>query len=229
MSLLSQDFSQKLNNRPGNSNFVDWPKKKYKIIYADPPWLYGKFNNTEGSRLYSYDPKFKITPYDGMKLKDIVALPVESIAEKDSVLCLWITMPMLKEVFDAKLFEAWGFNYKTVLFTWVKLNRNKGGFFTGLGSYTRANAELMLLGTRGKGVKVKNKKISQILATPFTAHSKKPDEARIKIVKLFGDLPRIELFAREKPFAWDAWGNDEKLNLQPLEKYSEEESENVSN
>jgi len=212
------------NYRPGNSNFVDWPDKKYKIIYADPPWLYGKFSNTEGSRLYNYDPKFKITPYDGMKLKDIVALPVKSIAEKDSVLCLWVTMPMLKEVIDAKLMEAWGFSYKVVLFTWVKLNRNKGGYFTGLGGYTRSNAELVLVGTRGKGIKVKNRKISQIIASPFTSHSKKPDSVRVKIVKLFGDLPRIELFARTQIHNWDTWGNDQKLNLEPLENYSLEDA-----
>lgn len=211
------------SHRPGI--IMDFPKKKYKILLADPPWLYGKFNNTEGSRLYNYDPKFKITPYNGMRIEEIKSFPVKNIADKDSVLCLWVTLPMLEEIFVKKFFEAWGFSYKTVLFTWVKLNRNKGGYFTGLGSYTRANAELMLLATRGKGIKVKSKKISQIIASPFTSHSKKPDSVRTKIVKLFGDLPRIELFARTKIHDWDTWGNDQKLNLEPLEKYSLEESE----
>lgn len=197
---------------------MDFPDKKYKIIYADPPWLYGKFSNTEGSRLYSYDPKFKITPYDGMKLEDIKAIDVESICDKDAVLAMWVTMPMLKEIFDGKLFEAWGFKYKTCLFTWVKKNKHVPGYWRGLGYYTRSNVELCLLGTRGKGVKVKAKNIGQIIDQPIAKHSQKPDEARVRIIKLFGDIPRIELFARTKVVGWDAWGNDPKLSNKTLDE-----------
>jgi len=194
--------------------------KKYKIIYADPPWLYGKFSNTEGSRLYSYDPKFKITPYDGMKLDDIKALPVADMADKDAVLCLWVTMPMIKEIFDAKLIEAWGFNYKTVLFTWIKHNKNVPGYWKGLGYYTRSNVEMVLLGTRGKGIKVIKKDVGQIIDSPIGKHSAKPDIVRQKIIRLFGDLPRIELFARTKVFGWNTWGNDPKLGNNQLDQYN---------
>jgi len=200
-----------------------FPTKKYKILLADPPWLYGKFSNTEGSRLYNYDPKFKITPYDGMPIEQIKALPVETIAEKDSVLCLWVTMPCLK--WGIEVIESWGFNYKTVLFTWVKKNKNVPGYWKGLGYYTRANAEIVMLGTRGKGIKVINKGVGQIIDSPISKHSRKPDIVRQRILKLFGDLPRIELFARTKIHNWDTWGDDQKLNLQPLENYSLEESE----
>ncbi len=192
---------------------------KYKIIYADPPWLYGKFSNTEGSRLFNYDPKFKITPYVGMKLEDIKSLPIQDMADKDSVLCLWVTMPMIKEIFDGKLMEAWGFNYKTVLFTWVKRNKNVPGYWKGLGYYTRSNVEMVLLGTRGKGIKVLKKDVGQIIDSPIGKHSAKPDIVRQKIIRLFGDVPRIELFARTKVFGWDTWGNDPKLDNKALDEY----------
>lgn len=192
---------------------------KYKIIYADPPWLYGKFSNTEGSRLFNYDPKFKITPYVGMKLEDIKALPIQDMADKDSVLCLWVTMPMIKEIFDGKLMEAWGFNYKTVLFTWVKRNKNVPGYWKGLGYYTRSNVEMVLLGTRGKGIKVLKKDVGQIIDSPIGKHSAKPDIVRQKIIRLFGDVPRIELFARTKVFGWNTWGNDPKLENKALDEY----------
>ncbi len=153
-----------------------------------------------------------------MNIEDIKKLPVKQIAEKDSVLLLWITFPCLE--WGLAVIKAWGFTYKTVAFTWVKRNKVSGGYFTGLGNYTKANAEICLLATKGKGCKVLNKTISHIIATPIGAHSKKPNIVRTKIVKLFGDLNRIELFARTKIHGWDTWGNDPKLQLQPLELFS---------
>ena len=153
-----------------------------------------------------------------MAIEQIKDLPVERIAEKDSVLCLWVTMPCLN--WGLEVIEAWGFQYKTVLFTWVKKNKNIPGYWKGLGYYTRANAEIVMLGVRGKGIKVKNKGVGQIIDSPISRHSRKPDIVRQRIIKLFGDLPRIELFARTKVHNWDTWGNDQKLNLQPLENYT---------
>ncbi len=153
-----------------------------------------------------------------MKIDEIKKLPVKSISEKNSVLLMWITYPCLEWAID--VIEAWGFKYKTVAFTWVKKNKNGVGYFTGLGNYTRANAEICLLATRGKGCKVINKTISQIVDSPITKHSKKPDVIRKKIIKLFGDLSRIELFARTPIHGWEVWGNDPKLQLNPLEAYA---------
>ncbi len=51
-------------------------------------------------------------------------------------------------------------------------------------------------------------------------HSQKPDEARDKIIELAGDLPRVELFAREKTDGWDAWGNEVDCDIE-IEGYRE--------
>ncbi|WP_289394695.1 MT-A70 family methyltransferase [Mannheimia haemolytica] len=107
-----------------------------------------------------------------------------------------------------KLIEAWGFNYKTIGFQWVKTNKkNKNSFFFGLGRWTRGNTECCLIATKGKPSRVSNK-VSQLIIEPIQHHSKKPDIVREKIVELMGDLPRIELFARNKTQGWDVWGDE---------------------
>jgi len=145
-----------------------------------------------------------------MKLADICALPVADIAAKDSALFLWATYPNLMEAFE--VITAWGFVYKTVAFTWVKRNKKSPGYFTGLGYYTRSNAEICLLATKGSPKRAA-KDVRQIIDTPIERHSKKPDEARERIVKLFGDISRIELFAREKADGWDVFGNEVESDI----------------
>lgn len=194
---------------------LNFPNKRYRIILADPPWKYGFYTN-KGKNVA--DPKYKISPYDGMEIEQIKKLPVNEIADDDCVLLLWITYPCLPWL--TEVLEAWGFRFITVAFTWVKKNKNREGYFTGLGNYTRANAEICVLAKKGKGCKVLDRSISQIVDSPVREHSKKPNSVRDKIVKLFGDLPRIELFARTKVHGWDTWGDDHKLSLQPLENFS---------
>ena len=80
--------------------------------------------------------------------------------------------------------------------------------FTGMGYYTRSNAEYCLIATKGKGLKRKSRSVSSVIMTPIEEHSKKPDEIRKRIESLFGDLPRIELFARQYAEGWDCWGNE---------------------
>ena len=106
--------------------------------------------------------------------------------------------------------KAWGFTYKTATFVWVKKYKSGGNFY-GMGAYTRANAEVCLLGiTPGFKAKelVKSHSVHQIIESPVQAHSVKPDEARRRIVELLGDIPRIELFARQRTPGWDAWGDE---------------------
>ena len=142
--------------------------------------------------------------YPVMNIDDIKKLPINSIAEDDCIMFLWVTMPKLNEVFD--VIKAWGFEYKTVAFTWVKKYRN-GDNFMGMGRWTRANAELCLLATKGKPKRI-SASVRQIIETIPERHSKKPDIVREKIVELCGDLPRIELFARERADGWSSWGNE---------------------
>lgn len=126
-----------------------------------------------------------------------------------SVCFMWATFPNIVEA--VKVMEAWGFTYKTAAFVWVKKNRKNGGNFMGMGAYTRANAEVCLLGVTPE-FSAKNQirahNIHQIIEAPFEGHSKKPDETRRRIVDLLGDVPRIELFARQRAEGWDAWGNE---------------------
>jgi site-specific DNA-methyltransferase (adenine-specific) len=140
-----------------------------------------------------------------MKLSDICTLPVAGITDKDCVLFLWATYPNLPEAFE--VIKACGFVYKTVAFTWVKRCKKSPGWFVGLGHWTRANAEICLLATKGNPKRI-SKSVRQIVEAPIAEHSKKPDEVRDRIVELLGDVPRIELFAREKADGWDVFGNE---------------------
>jgi len=186
---------------------MNLPNKKYKIIYADPPWEYedkAKAGNRGACCKYSV-----------MSINDLENIPVKDIADNDCILFMWITFPMIKE--SLKLIESWGFEYKTVAFIWIK-KTEKGTWFMGMGNWTRANAEICLLATKGKPRRI-NAGIVQVVDSVVKEHSKKPDEVRKRIVQLCGDLPRIELFARTRVHGWDVWGNDEKLELQPLEVF----------
>lgn len=114
-------------------------------------------------------------------------------------------MPNLPEAF--KVIDAWGFKYKTCAFTWIKKNKIADSFFWGGGHYTRANPELCLLATRGKPKRI-SASVHSVVMTPVRKHSQKPDEVREKIIELMGDIPRIELFAREAFSGWDSLGFD---------------------
>lgn len=179
---------------------------KYQIIYADPPWQY------EGEMMNS-----SVTDhYQVMTLWDLKRLPVASIADNDCALFIWVTMPKLNEVMD--VISAWGFEYKTCAFTWVKTNGILGGYFMGQGRWTRANAELCLLATKGSPHRV-DEGVRQLIASDVLEHSHKPAIVREKIIELMGDLPRIELFARCKVAGWDAWGNEIESDIQLKEDY----------
>lgn len=140
-----------------------------------------------------------------MPLEDICALPVKDLAADNCILFLWVTFPKLLESFD--VIKAWGFEYRTVAFVWIKQTANKNKWFTGMGWWTRSNAELCLLATKDNPQRF-SKNVHQLIVSPVEQHSKKPDETRDRIVKLAGDLPRIELFARQKADGWDIWGNE---------------------
>ncbi len=139
-----------------------------------------------------------------MSTDEICRLPVQSITAENSALILWVTFPRLKD--GIHVLEAWGFRYVTVAFNWFKANKSGTPFF-GVGYYSKSNSEIALLGIKGRMKPVSNY-VSQVIVSPREDHSKKPEIVRDKIVELFGDLPRIELFAREKVSGWDVWGNE---------------------
>lgn len=190
----------------------------YKIIYADPSWMY-----VQGGRGSAENH------YTTTDTSDMAALPVEQIAADDAVLFMWGTWPQLPDAIP--LMNAWGFKYKTLGFLWVKTNPKSGTPFWGGGFWTRSNTEFCLLGVRGKPKRI-SAKIHQLIETwdeeltdnvlraPVAKHSAKPPEVRDRILQLMGDLPAIELFARCKDenekvipggrvaAGWDQWGNE---------------------
>jgi len=103
--------------------------------------------------------------------------------------------------------RAWGFEYKTKGFTWIKTNKNNMGLFWGMGYWTRSNSEDCWIATRGHPKRL-SASVHQVIMSPPERHSKKPDIIRERILELMGDLPRIELFARRKVDGWDSIGFD---------------------
>lgn len=180
-----------------NSVYSKLPDKKYNIIYADPPWSYRVWTAKDGHKSAS-------AHYTTLSVDEICALPVHDLAADDCALFLWATYPNLPQAI--RVMDAWGFLYKTVAFTWVKTYKS-GKPVIGLGYWTRANAEVCLFGTRGKPKRI-NKGVSQIIIAQPREHSRKPDEARERIVQLMGDLPRIELFSKQVIKDWDGWGDE---------------------
>ena len=172
---------------------MDFPRKKYAVIYADPPWQY-RNKGVQGAAEKHYRT---------MALTAIKSLPVQDIAAEDCVLFLWATFPCLPDALE--VIRAWGFEYKTLGFCWVKRNRKSTGWFWGLGNWTRSNAEVCLLATRGDPKRI-SARVHSIIDAPVGRHSEKPQEASGRIVELMGDLPRIELFARQRTPGWDVWG-----------------------
>jgi len=163
--------------------------EKFNIILADPPW---PCNSAKKH-------------YRLMTVNEICALPVAELAAPDCALFLWVTFPVLPHAFE--VIKTWGFLYKTVAFVWVKRNRITPGYFLGMGQWTRANAEVCLLATKGT-MKRKSAAVRQVIDASVEEHSKKPDETRDRIIELMGDLPRVELFARQTPPGWAVWGNE---------------------
>ena len=170
---------------------------QYRVILADPPWQYRVWNEdtsaAHGAAKHHYPT---------MTLGTIKALPVAALADRNAALLLWVTMPCLPQ--GLQVMEAWGFEFKTTAFTWVKLNRN-GTPFLGLGHYTRGNAELCLLGTRGR-IRRQSASVPQVLFAGKRQHSRKPDEQYDRIMRLFAG-PYCEVFARQRWPGWDVWGN----------------------
>lgn len=194
------------NDKFHNSNFCLWHtdqdrhnNKKYQIIYADPPWTYPDNGSTTNSRGLGQQY------YDLMTIEEIKALPVNKISDENCYLFMWGTGRRMDECID--VIRAWGFEYFSIVFVWIKKNKIADSLFWGMGNVTRSNPEYVLLGRRGK-LDRKAKNIHSVIMSKIQKHSQKPDEVKTRIVDLYGDLPRIELFARQKTEGWDIWGNE---------------------
>lgn len=152
---------------------IPFPDKKYSVIYADPPWNYAAGGATRNAERH----------YKTMKPEDIFDLPVQDIAEDDCLLFMWATFPNLDVALEA--IKRWGFTYKTTAFVWVKRNKKSPSWFWGLGNWTRANAEVCLLATKGKPKRA-SASVHSVIDAPIGRHSEKPAETRDRIVRLAG-------------------------------------------
>ena len=150
-----------------------------------------------------------------MSIEELKELPIENLADENCLLFMWATFPNLKEALC--LIEDWGFKYVTVAFVWVKCDQDRNIRNDGLGFYTMSNAEIVLIGKKGKFVRA-NTGVRQIVYAPRREHSHKPEEVYVRIIKLCGDVSRIELFARNRREGWDAWGNEVSKETQVLLK-----------
>ncbi|EAZ5304612.1 DNA methyltransferase [Salmonella enterica subsp. enterica] len=193
----------------------------YQLIYVDPPWQYGnKISNGAA-----------VNHYNTLSLTELQRLPVWSLADENAVLAMWYTGTHVSEAIA--LAEAWEFRVRTMkAFTWVKLNQcAEQRFNTALqagdlidfndlltmlnsetrmngGNHTRANTEDVLIATRGSGLERASASIKQVVYSCLGAHSEKPWEVRYRLEQLYGDVSRIELFARDIWPGWDRWGNE---------------------
>jgi site-specific DNA-methyltransferase (adenine-specific) len=183
---------------------IDLPNKKYNIIYADPPWHYGSksaVNNTTGSAIKPLSDH-----YSTMSLQELKNMPIKNMTKDDAACFMWVTDSHIDEALE--VLRSWGFAYKTIAFNWVKTT-SKGNYCKNVAPWTMKSSEICLLGIKGRMTKYKQaNNIESLVIAQRTQHSQKPNEVRKRIEDLFGDLPRIELFAREKTDGWDVWGDE---------------------
>ena len=188
-------------------------RRYYKVIYADPPWSYGNqgFGKRQGGvESRSYAPESG--RYSVMSIQDIKNLgtSIEKVTSGNAACLLWVTSPFLKH--GIEVMEAWGFKYSTIAFCWSKIT-SSGKDVANLGYYTLGNVELCLLGIKGS-VKRQRRDVRQLVRSERRAHSMKPLEVRNRIDLIFGDVPKLELFAREKAEGWDVWGDQVESDVE---------------
>jgi N6-adenosine-specific RNA methylase IME4 len=170
--------------------------KKYQIIYADPPWSY---NDKQNTKLLGGAVKH----YPTMSIKQLCDLPIKDLSDKNSVLFIWVTSPLLEAVFE--IIKSWGFKYKTS-FVWDKVRHN-------MGHYNSVRHELLLIATRGSFTPQVRKLFDSVVSEERTEHSKKPQIFRDIINTIYPNGNRVELFARQKTEGWDVWGNEVKSDI----------------
>jgi N6-adenosine-specific RNA methylase IME4 len=179
----------------------------FDIVYADPPWPhYGSPDKDAAAGKH----------YNLMTMTDINALPVRQLFKGEGAAFVWATCPRLDLAIDA--IRAWGLTYRGVAFLWIKTTKTgkpigaQGVPPTG----TKPLTELCLLATtckRGRPFPLLDAAVCQTVFAPRSAHSQKPPEVRDRILALYGDRPRLELFARQAAPGWDRWGDQAPASL----------------
>lgn len=188
--------------------FGGLPRQHFSVITADPPWHHSS-RSAKGQTRRS--PSFH---YPTMKLADIAAMPVASLAQTDCHLFIWVPGPHLVAGLHIPIIKAWGFKPTAMGFVWGKLNPRQANalfltescFSIGMGYTTRKNAEFCVIGRRGNPQRI-SKKVFELIIAARREHSRKPDEF-YRRVQHYAHGPYLELFAREQRPGWTAWGNE---------------------
>lgn len=195
-------------------------RMKYKLGLLDPPWQY---DNKQQN-----DPKRGGITYPTLTMKELYDIPIGNAFEKDSGIIVWITGPKFLDQYYERydplsIIRNWGFRPVTMLFVWVKTNKrgqaitedtdliDYDDYYSGLGRYTNSNIEFAVYARKGKGIPRLEKNVKQLIIAPIGSHSAKPQEQYKRINSLFGDVSRVELFARTEnppPVGWHATGFD---------------------
>ena len=215
-SLYSKQAKERTKINPLEDIYPQLPKKKYQVIYADPPWDYGgkmQYDKTTiknenigfEKKIFLSSATFK---YPTVKLKQLKELDVQSIADNDCILFMWTTGPQMANAIE--LGTAWGFEYKTMAFVWDKMVHNPG-------RYTLSQTEFVLAFKKGKFPQPRGaRNVRQMVTVPRGKHSEKPLEVIERITKMFPEQEKIELFARNNFNGWDNWGleiPDSKIDI----------------
>lgn len=167
------------------------PDKKYQLILIDPPWRY-EFSVSTTREIENQ--------YPTMDLEDIKKLPIGEMADKDSVIFLWVTSPKLEE--GLEVLKAYGFKYVTSAI-WDKIK-------IGMGYYFRSRHELLLIGKKGNlPVPDPKNRVASVVQVRRGKHSAKPVEFYKIIEDMYPDVYKIEIFSRTKRDGWDSWGYEE--------------------
>ena len=203
--------------------------KKYQIIYADPPWEFGSIRSSKkiDGKYQRYKPDNTVGAgkYITQSNEWIKKLDVKSIADDDCVLFMWFCETSLPDALE--VIKSWGFRYVNFAFIWNKKEKS-GKDVCYYGGWTMRGSEIVMLGVKGN---IHSKIVSHKVRQKTEAirdkrfHSRKPQEIKDKIVDLMGDLPRIELFARQKTEGWDCWGNEVESDID-LSRFEVKEKEN---
>lgn len=207
-SVYKEDAEKRIVENQLPEFYPSLPKKKFDVIYADPPWDYnGKMqfdrsgltaeNGDLTKNVFISSAVFK---YPTVKTKELAKMPVSEIAADDCLLFMWATSPHLEQAIN--LGNSWGFDYKTVAFVWDKMSHNPG-------QYTLSGTELCLVFKRGRIPKPRGTRNErQLIRSPRREHSQKPDEVIHAITRMFPSQSKIELFARRSYKGWSTWGLD---------------------
>lgn len=204
----------KLN--PLDEIYPKLPNEKYDVIYADPPWDYGGKMQYDKTSIKSLNVGFERNifisaanfKYPTLKLKELKALDVNSIAADDCILFMWTTGPQMAN--SIELGKAWGFEYKTIAFVWDKQVHNPG-------RYTLSQTEFVLAFKKGRFPSPRGERnVRQLISVHRGEHSEKPESVIDGITKMFPLQKKIELFARNNYIGWDNWGleiPDKKIEI----------------